>query len=536
MDKTYLRYCFETLSFLLLIALISGCNSTVKKPDISVDEMKRIVKTLSSDEFMGRMPFTEGEKVTVKFLADELKNAGFEPPFEGSYFQKVPMIKITSKVVDNTVIINVKGEKMPLSAPDEIAINSLVPEEKIELTNARLVFCGFGINDSKLSWDDYAGVDMKGKIAVVLINDPGFYTNDSTLFRGREMTIYGRWTYKYEQAAREGAAGVLIIHESTGAGYDYNVPRNSSISGHLSIDCEDKTPVCQVNGWLPEKSAVKILEKLGYNLQELRAASCVKGFKPFELDANMTISIKNQVEKNNSVNVAGILKGTDKSNESVVISAHWDHFGIGEPQDGDSIFNGAVDNGTAIAWALETGRACVKATPRPVRSLIILFPTAEEQGLVGSDYYAGHPATTGKIMACINNDLMLPRGKMKDVTMIGYGYSTLDSLYAEAAAIQGRYLFPDPESHTGLFFRSDHFSFFKRGIPSIWARGCYDSREKGKDKAKEEWQNYIKNVYHRPADNYNENWDWSGLVEDTELTYYVVQNLIRTNKIRPRNL
>jgi len=511
----------------------SSCTSGTES-SVSITEMQRVVKTLASDEFMGRQPFTEGERITVAFLADELRKIGFEAPFGGSYFQEVPMIEITSKVTGKA-LFNVGGENLSLTSPDEIAINSPQNVEQISLSGSQLVFCGFGIVAPEYGWNDFEGVDVRGKTVVVLINDPGLYTNDSSLFRGREMTYYGRWTYKYEQAAKMGADAILIIHESLGAGYEYNVPRKSSITSKLFIDDTTAATRCKITGWLPASSAELIFGKLGFKVSELRAAACKRGFKPFELKAKFSSSLDNEIVKNKSTNVAGILRGSSQNGEAIIITAHWDHFGIGEAENGDSIYNGAVDNGTTMAWALEIGSCFSKLRRQPERSVILLFPTAEEQGLTGSEYYTEHPIVPmDKTIACLNNDMMVPRGRMKDVTMIGFGYSTLDSLYKEESIKQGRYLLPDPDSHTGLFFRSDHFPFFKKGVPSIWAMGCFDSREHGQKWARDGWDYYIKNVYHRPADNYNESWNWDGIKEDTELAFNIAYQLTSSTKVRPR--
>ena len=520
---------------LFSLILLNSCDNYTNSLDlVSIEDMKRVTKDLSSDHFSGRMPFTEGEQLSVKYLASELKSIGFEPAFDGSYFQDVPMLMVTSSV-NGDVHFNVKGKKIALKAPDQIAINSPQAMERVALNSSKLVFAGFGIDSEEWDWNDYDGVDLKGKTLVVMINDPGLYTNDPSLFKGREMTYYGRWTYKYEEAARKGADAILIIHETEGAGYDFNVPRGSSITPRFFIDDNGLTKRCLVNGWLSLESATKIFGELGYNIDSLRRHSSKRGFKPFELDANFTVDISNSIVRDSSINVAGILKGETKPEEAVVITAHWDHFGIGEPQNGDSIYNGAVDNGTTMAWATEIGRMFKKSGVRTDRSIIILFPTAEEQGLIGSDYYAQNPVIPmSNTIACLNNDMMVPRGTMNDLTMIGFGYSTLDSLYESVAASQGRYLLPDPNSHTGLFFRSDHFPFYKRGVPSIWAYGCYDSRKFGKEWAKESWDDFIANVYHRPADNYNPEWDWSGVAEDVAIAYDVVKELVKIDGFRPK--
>ena len=521
------------ITAILLIFLFSCSENEVPENMVDVNNMKRITETLSSDAFMGRQPFTEGEKLTIDFIAGELEKIGFEPPFNGSYFQNVPMYETTS-TVSNPVTFNIKGKSLQLNAPDQIAISSPIPQELIELKKSKLVFAGFGIKAPDYEWDDYKGIDMEGKTVVVFVNDPGLYSEDPSFFRGREMTYYGRWTYKYDEAARQGASAILIIHDPIGAGYEFNVPRNSSISSRLFIDDEKNEPKCKVTGWLTDESARMIFGELGYNIDSLREQAVKPGFKPFEIDATFSATITNKIERNTSTNVAGILKGSVNPDEAVVITAHWDHFGIGEKQNGDSIYNGAVDNGTTMAWAFEIGRVAASLRSKPERSIILLFPTAEEQGLTGSEYYTRFPVIPmGKTIACLNNDMMVPRGKMKDVTMIGFGYSSLDSIYGVLAAKQDRYLLPDPNSHTGLFFRSDHFPFFKAGVPSIWAYGCYDSREHGKEWALETWNYFINNVYHRPADNYNPDWDWSGVEEDTKLALNITLWLAKTSNPKP---
>ena len=517
---------------LLFVILLSSCSQQRIEP-VNTDNLKRIVREISDDAFMGRKPFTQGEKLSVEYLAKELQAIGFEPAFNGSYYQEVPMIQITSKVTGEATL-KFKDGITRLNAPDQIAVNSPQPKEKVSIDKSELVFCGFGIVAPEYNWNDFKDVDLKGKTAVVLINDPGLYSEDKTIFKGNEMTYYGRWTYKYEQAAKLGATGVLIIHDQKGAGYGFNVPRSSSISSKLFIDNEDVNNNSLFTGWLTAEVASELFLRTGLNLDDLKKSALTRDFMPVKLDVSISLSFINKIERAASKNVAGILRGSKIPDEAVVMTAHWDHFGVGEKQDGDSIYNGAVDNGTTMAWALEAGRIISKMKKRADRSLILLFPTAEEQGLTGSYYYVANPVIPmDKTIACLNNDMLVPKGRMRDVTMIGYGYSTLDSLYERLASAQDRYLMPDPDSHTGLFFRSDHHPFFKAGVPSIWAMGCFDSREKGKEWARERWDHFIKNVYHRPADNYDPEWDWSGVVEDTELAVKAILWLTNSKNPKP---
>ncbi|MCJ7447259.1 MAG: M28 family peptidase [Bacteroidales bacterium] len=310
-------------------------------------------------------------------------------------------------------------------------------------------------------WNDYADLDVKGKTVIVMINDPGLYTGDISFFKGREMTYYGRWTYKYEEAARQGADGIIIIHETEGAGYTYAVPRNSAISSRFYLHNNRNSKfLCRFSGWLSAQAADKLFTNCGLNVAKLRMEACKKGFKGFPLNMEISLTIRNSVKYNNSRNVAGILKGRKRPEECIVYTAHWDHFGIGEPENGDSIYNGAVDNGTSMAWALAIGKAFSQLKQKPDRSVILLFPTSEEQGLIGSIYYTENPVLPmKKTVACINNDLLLPIGRMKDIMITGYGQSELDDFVERAASAQGRYVINDPNSHTGMYFRSDHFAF-----------------------------------------------------------------------------
>lgn len=522
------------LALLPALVFCASCNNLDLKNGlkaIKVSDMKYEVKNLASDEFMGRKPFTPGEKITVNFLAGELKKLGFAPAFEGSYFQPVPMVEISSEVDGKASVKTDKGT-LSLSAPDDIAVTSPRITEEVNIHESEMVFAGFGIIAPEYNRNDYEGLDVKGKTVVVMINDPGLYTGDTTYFKGKEMTYYGRWTYKFEEAARQGAAGILIIHETSGAGYQFSIPRKSSITPRLYMQTADSNKtLCSFTGWISEESADTYFKSIGYNLNELRKTACRKDFKGFDLKSEFSLSVRNKFRFDTSTNVAGILKGTSRADEDIVYTAHWDHFGIGEKENGDSIYNGAVDNGTAMAWALEIGKAFSALKKKPQRSVVLLFPTAEEQGLLGSQYYTEHPAfTMDKTVACFNNDMMLPIGRMKDVMITGYGQSDLDDMIADAAAEQNRYVLRDPNSQTGMYFRSDHFPFAKKGVPSAFARGNADSRENGRQWAAETEKDYINNKYHKPADNYEpDKWDLSGIEEDAKLAFSVGYRLANSD-------
>ncbi len=500
---------------------------------ISAEELREYTMTLGSDSFMGRKPFTEGETITVNYLAEELGKIGFEPLFGDSWFQSVPMVEI-STVVTGPVTIETGNGSITFIAPDDIAIESPSMNQVVDLKALPMVFCGFGIVAPEYGWDDYRNVDVRDKCVVVLVNDPGLYSGDTSLFRGRSMTWYGRWTYKYEEAARQGAKAILIIHETLGAGYDYSIPRKSSITSSLYMEQkEGDIPPCEMTGWLHASAAERLFGMLGYDVAKLRTEACSREFKGFEMKAGITARLANTQTRNTSVNVAGILRGSSRPEDCVVVTGHWDHFGIGEKENGDSIYNGAVDNGTTMAWAFEIGEAFASLGKRPARSVILLFPTAEEQGLLGSYYFTANPPVPPENMiACFNNDMMLAIGRMKDIMVTGYGQSDLDDMLASAVEKQDRYILPDPAPETGMYFRSDHFPFARIGVPSLFARGNCDSRENGREWAAAREKEYLTTMYHKPADNYYPEMNFDGIAEDAAATFEVAWR-IATSDVRP---
>ncbi|MRR19621.1 M28 family peptidase [bacterium] len=530
-----MKNCILPLITVIILAVSCSGGDALKRASatITADELRDYTRILGADSFMGRKPFTPGEKITAAYLSGELEKIGFSPAFGESWFQDVPMVEITTRV-EGKVLITSGNEILELSAPDEIAIESPSTKQIVVLDDIPMVFCGFGIVAPEYGWNDYANLDVKGKCAVVLVNDPGLYTGDSTLFKGREMTYYGRWTYKYEEAARQGAAAIIIIHETVGAGYDYSIPRKSSISPGLYMEqSAGETPPCPVTGWFSAEAASRIFSTKGLDVETLRSDACNPGFEAFEMGTSISLKLVNSHVSNTSVNVAGILPGRLHPEECVVVTAHWDHFGIGEAENGDSIYNGAVDNGTTMAWAFEIGEAFASMKQRPERSVILLFPTAEEQGLLGSSWFAANPPVKpGNIIACFNNDLLLPIGRMKDIMVTGYGQSELDDLLAEVASSQDRYIMPDPNPETGMYVRSDHVPFARAGVPSLFARGNCDSREFGKEWAAEKEKEYLTRMYHKPADNYYPEMNFEGIVEDARAIFEVAWKIVDSD-IRP---
>jgi Zn-dependent M28 family amino/carboxypeptidase len=518
----------------MVTASCAGDNQLKKASEtITPAELREYTRILSADSMMGRKPFTPGETITINYLAGELERTGFAPAFGDSWFQEVPMVEINT-TVQSPVLITAAGRKLEFSVPDDIALKSPSMKEYVELVNIPMVFCGFGIVAPEYGWNDFSVVDVRGKCAVVLVNDPGLYTGDSALFKGRTMTYYGRWRYKYEEAARQGATAILIIHETVGAGYDFSIPRKSSILPGLYQEpaAGDPEP-CPVTGWLSAGAASELFGAMGHDVEKLRGEACVRGFAGFEMGASISLRLTNTHRRNSSMNVAGILRGTTRPEEAIVISAHWDHFGIGEKENGDSIYNGAVDNSTSMAWALEIGEAFSSMKKRPQRSVILFFPTAEEQGLIGSSWFVANPPVKQEnLIACFNNDLLLPIGRMKDVMVTGYGQSELDDLLADAARKQDRYILPDPNPESGMYFRSDHFPFARAGVPALFARGNCDSREYGREWAAEQENDFIRNRYHKPADNYYPEMNFDGIAEDARAILDVAFTLV-TSDIRP---
>lgn len=507
--------------------VLAGCKPEVKAENtlqtVNQATIAKHIEQLASDEFMGRMPFTEGERKTTKYLQAEFEKLGLSPGNGNSFFQEVPMIEITGTPSEKMKISGPKGD-FDLNYFDDFVALTLKPQEKVGLENSELVFVGYGIVASEYGWNDYQGMDMKGKTAVVLVNDPGFESQDSTLFKGNAMTYYGRWTYKYEEAGRQGAAGVIIIHETAPASYGWNVVQSSWSGAQLSL--ESNAPVADVQGWVTKEAADKLFEASPINNKNFHELAMQKDFKPTPMGLTVSMGIANKIKRDVSKNVVALLEGSTRKDETIIYSAHWDHLGIGHPVDGDSIYNGAVDNASGTACLLAIAEAFKKGK-QPERSIVFLAVTAEEQGLLGSAYYAEHPIyPPKKTVAAINMDALASPGPMKDLTITGYGQSEMDEYATEAAKKQGRYLIPDPEPEKGYFFRSDHFNFAKIGIPSLYASGSYEDFKHGHEYVKKMNDEYRDKKYHQPQDEYDPiTTELSGVQFDAQLMYLVGQKL-----------
>lgn len=514
--------------FILLAALfITACTSPEKNLQkaesvISTEKMIEYIKELGSDEYQGRKPFSEGETKTIKYIADLYQEIGLDPVQNDSYFQEVPLVEVSLEDPDH-LELNTPKEIKKLKYGDEFVVFSRRLQDKIDLIESEMIFAGYGIVAPEYGWDDYKDLDVKGKTVVVLVNDPGFGSEDKSFFKGNEMTYYGRWTYKYEEAARQGALALLIVHQDRPAGYPWSVVLNSAAVPKLYQQPADNYQSrCLVEGWLTKNAAAQLFKSIGKNLNKEIELSKQKDHKGYNLNTKASVSFKNFARFDKTQNVLGVLKGTDLADEYIFYSAHWDHLGIGPKMNGDSIYNGAVDNGTSLAWMFEIARAFKAMPQKPRRSIVFMAPSAEESGLNGSGYYADHPIfPLNKTVANINNDLMLPYGRMKDVMITGYGQSDLEDYVSEAAEAQGRYILPDPNPHSGMYFRSDHFSFARVGVPALFARGNNDHIEKGKEYMSKKEKEWLSNHYHKPFDEYEDWWNLDGVADDAKLLFRV---------------
>lgn len=491
--------------------------------EISEATMKDVTRTLASDAFGGRAPGSAGEEKTIAFLTERFKAAGLQPGNKGSWVQEVPLVEITGK---NYAPLTITGgtSGAPLSfafARDWVGV-TYREDTRTTLKDSELVFVGYGINAPERGWNDYAGLDVKGKTVVILVNDPDWQTAGlKGTFNGKAMTYYGRWTYKFEEAARQGAAGALIVHQTAPAAYGWNVVE-SSWSGPQAYAQRGPgaPPLTQMNGWVTEASARTLLKAAGQDLDALTKAAQTKGFKPVALGMKLSTSFESEVRSFKSHNVIGILPGTEKPDEYVMHTAHWDHLGRCTPApDGDDICNGAIDNATGTAALVALAEAHVKAGA-PRRSLVFLAVTAEESGLLGADYYAQNPVyPLARTVGGVNMDALAMAGPARDVTAVGLGKSELDRFLEVALKADGRTITPDATPEAGYYYRSDHFAFAKRGVPMLYIDGGQDLLTGGRAAGEAVDKDYRAKRYHGPKDEFDESWDWSGVMADLQLYY-----------------
>ncbi len=528
--------------FFMTVAFISCArveSPTIKQPSppeaglksLSAENLARHIQTLASDEFEGRLPGSRGEELTITYLADQFKKFGLQPGNpDGSYFQNVPLVGITADP-HMQLTFNKGSQRIAFHYGDEFMAWTKRVVEETGIDHSEVVFVGYGVVAPEFDWDDYKGLDVKGKTLIMLVNDPPIPDPhdpsklDEKMFGGKAMTYYGRWTYKYEIAAQKGAAACFIIHETGPAGYPWEVVSGSWSGEQFDLVAPDKNMSrCAVEGWLTIESARKLFRWAGQDLDALKKKAISRQFRPVPLGIQATISITNQLRTVDSHNVIAKLEGSDArlKDEIVVYMAHWDHLGRDPSLKGDQIYNGAVDNASGVAGLLELAEAFAQLETPPRRSILFLAVTAEEQGLLGSRYYAEHPVyPLVKTVAAINMDGLNVLGRTRDITIIGYGNSTLDDLVQAVAREQGRVVRPDPEPEKGFFYRSDHFNFAKQGVPALYTDPGVDYIGRPAGWGLRMREKYTAENYHKPSDEYDPHWDLSGAIEDLHLLFEV---------------
>jgi len=496
---------------------------------ITPDGLLAHIKILGSDQFEGRAPGTKGEELSVKYIVDQFKQTGLKPGNpDGTYIQEVPLAGIKNEPRMSFAI----GDKITeLRYPDDFVASSARLQPEIRINNSDVVFVGYGIVAPEYGWDDYKGFDLRGKTVLMLIGDPPIPDPkdtsklDEKMFKGKAMTYYGRWTYKYEIAAQKGAVAAVIIHETGPAGYPYSVVKTSWAKENYEIDSPNKNMgAVEARSWITLDAAKKLLADCGQDFDALKKSAITKEFRPVLLSANAYIKIKQQIRSFKSHNVIGKLDGSGPKlqDEYIIYTAHWDHLGRHPELQGDQIFNGAIDNASGVASLIELGAAFVKLNPPPKRSVLIMATTAEEAGLLGAKFYAEHPLyPLQKTLADINIDTVNPWGKTRDIEDLSDNNSTLDDLLATAAKRNGRVMTPNSQPEKGGFYRADHFEFSKRGVPSLFTGGGNDFIGKPADFGQQKKDDYTAHHYHQVSDEVDPNWDLSGAVEDVDLLFEV---------------
>ncbi len=527
----------KRLALVAAILVVASCSSAPTGPvpmkalpDINGNAALADITKLSSDEFEGRGPGTKGEQLSVQYISDQFKGAGLEPGNpDGTWTQKVPLVGLNPSNF-TPLVVKKGGASTSFKQHDEVVAFSKHVTDKIDLTDSELVFVGYGVQAPEFMWDDYKGLDVMGKTLIMLVNDPPVPDPsnpnelDPKTFGGKAMTYYGRWTYKYEMAAKMGAAGCLIVHETDRAGYPWSVVQGFGGERFDLVTPDKNMGRASVEGWLSLDAAAKLLKLAGQDYAKLKAQAATREFKPVALGMTASMSFTQQMRTINSQNVIGKLTGSDSTlkDEYVIYSAHWDHLGIGDAKPSnpaDKIYNGAEDNASGVAGIIEIAREMKKVSPAPKRSILFIALTAEEQGLLGSQFYAMNPLyPLDKTLANINIDALGDMyGRTKDLIVVGLGASDLDDYARDAAAEFGRAIVPDAEPEKGYYYRSDHFNFAKVGVPALDTEGGLDVIGKPAGYGKQKRDYYTQNDYHAPSDEVKPDWDVSGYAEDLKL-------------------
>lgn len=544
-SKMIFRHALTMIAAVALAGVLVSCSSAPSLPDAAVsslggDRLLTHIRTLSSDAFEGRGPGSKGEDLTIKYIEDQFKQNGLEPGNpDGTYLQDVPLVGITPDPGMKLALSGHGKTLSPVFGKDYVAWTKRVVDASS--IDADLIFAGYGVQAPEFQWDDFKGVDVRGKVIVVIVNDPPVPDPkdpsklDANTFGGNGMTYYGRWTYKYEKAAELGAAGCFIIHDTAGAGYPWEVVQNGRTGEQFTLNTPDKAMNrAAIEGWFTGPEADAIFKAAGQNLDALRKAAVSRDFHPVPLGIHAKLSLRNTLRPIHSHNVIAKLTGSDPKlkDEYVIYSAHWDHFGIGPAVNGDTIYHGAKDNASGTAALIEIGRAFKQLQIPPRRTILFLAVTAEEQGLLGSQYYAEHPLyPLARTAANINMDAINVLGRTHDIVMIGLGASSLDQTVADVARQQGgRVVKPDPEPEKGFFYRSDHFNFAVHGVPAFDPDEGVDFIGKPAGWGLEMRNKYTTEDYHKPSDVIKPYWDLSGAVEDCQLFLLVGYNVANAEK------
>ena len=495
---------------------------------VNAEDLLRHTKTLASDEYEGRGPATPGEELTVKYLTGEFQRMGLKPGNpDGTFVQQVPLVGIKT---ESKLSFSAGGQKTELKFPDDYVAVSRRDATEVNVADSDLVFVGYGVVAPEYGWDDYKGLDVRGKTIVMLINDPAVPDAsdpsklDEKMFKGKAMTYYGRWTYKFEIASEKGAAAAIIVHETGPAGYPYEVVKGSWAQENFDIKAGAGAQRVAVESWLHLDRAKELFKSAGQDFDALKRAALSKDFKPVALAAKASFAAKNTRRDVQSRNVVAKLEGSDAKlrDEYVVYTAHWDHLGKNDALAGDKIYNGAADNASGTAQLLELAEAFTKLPVAPKRSVLFLAVTAEEKGLLGAKFYATNPLyPLERTLANINIDGANQWGRTRDVVIVGDGNSTLDDLAREVAAMQGRVVTPDPETEKGFYYRSDHFEFAKQGVPALYADTGTEYAGKPAGYGQQKRDEYTNRDYHKPSDDVKADWDMSGAVEDAQMLFVI---------------
>ncbi len=497
-------------------------------PEITTGDFAEMVRTLSSDEFEGRAPGSPGGEKTVEYIRAQYERIGLQPGGDnGTWYQTVPMVETTAD--ESTVLkLDVKGKAHTLQFGSDMVIGTRTGQPEVKVDGSGLVFVGYGVNAPELGWNDYAGVDVRGKTVVMLVNDPGFHAKDESLFEGNRMTYYGRWTYKFDEAARQGAAAALIIHDTEGASYGWDVVKNSWSGAQFDLRAaDDPDPRLPAQGWITQEAAKQLFTDAGHDLDAMYKAANVRGFKAVPLDGTLSFDLKSTSAEKSSRNVIGVLPGSTRADEAILYMAHWDHLGKHEGEDGeDLIYNGAVDNATGVAGVIEIAEKFASSEPRPQRSLVFLAVTLEESGLLGSRYHVAHPTfPLAKTVAVINLDAMNVNGPARDMVVVGMGNSELEDILKTQTDQQQRTHVMESNPAGGFYFRSDHFNFARAGVPALYAKGGDDLVDGGRAAGEAAGKAYTAERYHKPADEFDPNWNLDGVLQDLQALYGVGRNL-----------